>query len=72
LSYSPNSPLLKKKQKNQKNIFRKKPKNNSRENRIPEHLENCQNWWRRFKNINIEFWQYILTDESPVDKENSI
>jgi hypothetical protein len=39
----------------------------------------CQNaqkivkiWFGGFKNIKIKIWQYLLTDDSPVDKENSI
>ena len=31
-----------------------------------------KNWLRRLKNTKIEIWQYFFTNESPIDKENSI
>jgi hypothetical protein len=43
-------PHTKKKKYKKIYIFKRNPKNNSSEKRIPERLETTKNWLRRFKN----------------------
>ena len=57
---------------NIKKIFRRNPKNNRSEKKMLECQKNAKISWGDSKMQKVKIWQYIFTDESPGDKENSI
>jgi len=59
--------------KNTKNIYLKKiQRNNRSEKRMLNAHKMTRNWLRRFKNTKKKFNSIFLTNESSIDKENSI